>query len=138
MKKRLKSACLVMLLIICGIQISYSQSTAKDSLKEVKTVGVFDGKKVVVGNFETMEVYKINDYCIALSDVAPNQLKELIGKKVIVTGRLKIVKGKYLPEKTSTNGKIFEPYKEPDKKFIVDPGFTILFDAREPLLKEDK
>ena len=117
----------------------YSQNTIKtnqDTLKEVSTIGIFDGKIITVGNFKTEKVYKINEYCISLADISDSLLVSFKGKKILVTGKLKIVKGKYKPAKTSTDGKIYEPYKEPDKMFIYKPTFTIVYDSREPLIKK--
>jgi hypothetical protein len=48
---------------------------------------------------------------------------------------LKIIIGETHAAKTSTDGRIYEPYKEPDKKFIIKPKFTIVYDSREPLIK---
>lgn len=95
-------------------------------METVTTTGIFEGKKVVVGNFDRVEVYKINDYCIALEDMPDALLDSLKGKKVQVTGKLKVVEGERHPAKTSNEGRIYEPYKEPDKKFIAEPVFTIL------------
>ena len=95
-------------------------------MEEISVVGVFDGKTIVVGNLTTETVYKINEYCIALADMSEAQAASFKGKKVLVTGKLKIVVGKYRPTKTSTDGKIYEPYKEPDKKFIVRPTFKVI------------
>jgi hypothetical protein len=106
--------------------ITFAQTTIKDSLKSIKTIGIFDGKKVTVGNFETETVYKINEYCIYPQDISQSLLDSLSGKKVLVTGKLKILIGRTFPAKTSTNGTIYEPYIEPDKKFITQPTFTIL------------
>lgn len=55
----------------------------------------------------------------------------------MLTGKLKIVEGKMIPAKTSTDGKIYEPYKEPDKKFIIDPTFTIIYDSRGTIHKKE-
>ena len=111
--------------------------TNYDTIKSINTVGIFDGKKVMVGNFEVAEVYKINDYCISLKEITNSQVDSLKGKKVLVTGKLKIIEGKTHDAKTSTDGKIYEPYKEPDKKFITNPKFTIVYDSREPLIKSE-
>ncbi len=107
-------------------EISSSQNTKQDTLKEVTTIGIFDGKEITVGNFEAETVFKINDYCISVSDISQSMVDTLIGKKIIVTGKLKIVIGRTFPAKTSTNGTIYEPYHEPDKMFIIKPYFTII------------
>jgi len=107
-------------------QQTFAQESNHDSLLSVSTIGIFTGNKVTIGNFETAEVYTINDYCIALTDISAILADSLKGKKVKVTGKLKIVKGKLFPAKTSNNGTIYEPYKEPDKKYIIKPVFAIL------------
>ncbi len=66
-------------------QLSFAQNLKQDSLKEISTIGIFDGKKVQVGNFDIAQVYKINEYCISLSDISENQLSNFKGKKVFVT-----------------------------------------------------
>ena len=116
-------------------QLSFAQSPKPDTLKPVAVVGVFDGAKVTVGNFETEEVYIFKDYYISLADLPGRKADSLRGKKILVTGRLKVVEGKRMPAKTSTDGKIYEPYKEPDKKFISKPVFSIVYDSREPVSK---
>jgi hypothetical protein len=67
MKPLLKLTLFTIILLIA--QLSYTQTAKKDSLKTVKTVGVFDGKIITAGNFKTEKVYKINDYCISLKDI---------------------------------------------------------------------
>ena len=109
-------------------QLSLAQSTKQDSLKPVAVVGVFDGAKVSLGNFEKEEVYIIKDYYISLTDLPDRKADSLRGKKILVTGRLKIIEGQRMPAKTSTDGKIYEPYKEPDKKFISKPVFSIVYE----------
>ncbi len=132
MKIIFKSIQLFVLILYLFSAESYAQTNKQDSLKPITTIGIFDGKKVYVGNFEVVEVYKINDYCISLTDLSQSKADSLKGKKLIVTGKLKIVEGKTLPAKTSTNGTIYEPYKEPDKKFICNPSFNIYYETREP------
>jgi hypothetical protein len=108
------------------VQMTIAQEAIQDTLKSVRTIGVFDGKKVTVGNFETETVFKINDYCISPADISQSLVDSLTGKKIIVNGKLKILTGKTFPAKTSTDGTIYEPYKEPDKMFIIQPTFTIM------------
>ncbi|MDD2635310.1 MAG: hypothetical protein PHW82_07410 [Bacteroidales bacterium] len=98
----------------------------QDSVVNITTIGVFDGQKYIVDNFERKKVYKINEYYISLADVSESQVDSLKGKKVRVTGKLKFVKGKVWPAKTSDDDKIYEPYREPDKKFISEPSYTIV------------
>jgi hypothetical protein len=112
-----------------------AQTTKPDSLKPITTIGIFDGKKVWEGNFQSEEVYKINGYCIALADMSQTQVDSLKGKKIIVSGKLKIKVGKTFPAKTSSEGRIYEPYKEPDRKFISEPKFIIYYETREPIKK---
>lgn len=117
------------------IQMSFAQSSKQDSIKMVNTIGIFDGKKITVGNFEAEQVYKINEYCISLKDITNSQVDSLKGKRILVTGKLNIVIGETHAAKTSTDGRIYEPYIEPDKKFISEPKFTIVYDNREPLIE---
>lgn len=128
-----KKIFLLLVIVYCSLLAVKAQTIKQDTLKNISTTGIFDGKKVMVGNFEVAEVYKINEYCISPEDISQSQIDSLKGKRVLVTGKLKIKAGKYLPAKTSTDGKIYEPYKEPDKKYIVRPVFKIIYDAREPL-----
>ena len=124
-------------LFILAIQLTSAQNPKPDSLKSITAIGIFDGKKITIGNFETEEVYKINEYCIYPANMSEKLLDSLKGKRIMITGKLKIVTGKTMPVKTNTDGKIYEPYKEPDKKFIIDPQFTIVYDTREPLIKRN-
>ncbi len=106
--------------------ISFSQTANQDSLKSIKTIGLFDGKKITVGNYMSVVVYKINDYCISPEDISQSLADSLSGKIIVVTGKLKIVTGKTFPALKSNEGRIYEPYKEPDRKFIIEPSFKIL------------
>jgi hypothetical protein len=116
-------------------QTMIAQTTKQDSLKPITTIGIFDGKKVLEGNFQSEEVYKINGYCIALADISQAQVDSFKGKKIIVSGKLYIKVGKTFPAKTSYEGRIYEPYKEPDRKFIIEPKFIIYYETREPIKK---
>jgi hypothetical protein len=98
----------------------------RDATDTVSTTGIFEGKIVTEGNFRREQVYKINSYCITLKDITPSRADLLRGKKVKVTGKLRIAKGVLFPPKSSTDGTIYEPYKEPDKKFIDNPVFIII------------
>ena len=64
--------------------------------------------------------------CIYLNDITDGQLENLKGKKVQVTGQLHVIEGKRKPAKARCDGGIYEPYKEPDKKFMINPVFKIL------------
>ena len=112
--------------ILLIAKFSFAQNIKQDTLKEITTTGLFTGEKVTVGNFFTAVVYKVNEYCISPEDIPEGLLDSLKGKNVLVTGKLKIVIGKTMPAKSRTDGKIYEPYKEPDKKFIAEPKFTII------------
>jgi hypothetical protein len=133
MKKNIGNSLILLLVILSISKWSFAQNIKQDSLKEITTVGLFSGEKVTVGNFFTVVVYKINEYCISPEEIPESLIDSLKGKNVLVTGKLKIVTGKTMPAKTSTDGRIYEPYKEPDKKFIAEPTFTIVYDSREPL-----
>lgn len=77
------------LLFVCFASTSYSQDTAKtdrDTLKEVSSIGIFDGKIITIGNLEREKVYKINEYCISLAEISDSQVVSLMGKKVLVVG----------------------------------------------------
>lgn len=126
MKKINKTKWTLSLFLFFVVQITFAQIANQDSLKNIKTIGIFDGKKITVGNFDSETLYKINEYCISLTDISQNLVDSLIGKKIMVTGKLKIVRGTTFPAKTSTNGTIYEPYIEPDKMFIIKPIFTII------------
>jgi hypothetical protein len=133
MKKNSRFLLILFLSILQLTKLSYSQGANQN---EVITIGIFDGKIVSVGNFKAEQVYKINDYCIALTEIIQSQVDSFKGKKVLVKGSLKIIEGKMGNVKTSNDGKIYEPYKEPDKKFIIKPVFTIVYDAREPMIQK--
>jgi len=125
--KKLRTAKLTLSIILLLLgQISFAQTAIQDSLKGIKTIGIFDGKKITVGNFQSVAVYKINDYCISPEDISQSLVDSLRGKKIIVTGKLKIITGKTFPAHKSNDGRIYEPYKEPDRKFIIEPSFKIL------------
>jgi hypothetical protein len=128
----LKNNFISLAIIFCAVflftKISFAQIVNKDSLPEVSASGFFNGEKVTVGNFNTDVVYKINNYCIALTDITESLADSLRGKNILVTGKLKIVVGKTFPAKESNNGIIYEPYKEADRKYIIEPKFTIISD----------
>ena len=126
MKKQHCSILSVIVFLMSQTITQAQANTKQDSLQTISISGIFDGKKVHIGNFEVLEVYMMNGYCISLADISQNQADSLKGKKVLITGNLKIIEGRTLPAKTSTNGTIYEPYKEPDKKFISKPSFTII------------
>jgi len=135
MKKILKHRLTLFGILFLMMQIAFTQTLKKDSLKAVTTVGIFDGIKINVGNFEKEEIYMINDYYISVSDISDRQADSLKGKEVLITGKLKIVEGKRGPAKTSADGKIYEPYVEPVKRYICKPTFSIIYKNREPLNK---
>jgi len=114
------------IILLLVVKISFAQTANQDSLKSVKTTGIFDGKKITVGNFQSVVVYKINEYCISPEDISQSLVYSLSGKKIVVTGKLKIITGKTFPAHKSTDGRNYEPYKEPDREFIIEPSFKIL------------
>lgn len=134
----MKKLLIILQALILITQFCYGQTINKDSLQNIQTIGVFKGEKIFVGNFEREEVYTINEFNISLAELSDRLVDSLKGKKVLVSGKLKIVEGKYESAKSSADGKIYEPYKEPDKKFIIKPTFTIVYDTREPLLEHAK
>ncbi len=93
----------------------------KDTFVEVTTIVIFDGK--IINKYG----YKINEYWIAMIDLTGLQVDSLKGKKVMVTGKLKIVKGNESKNIQSTRG---------DTKYITEPKFTIVYDSRHPLQKK--
>lgn len=92
----------------------------------VETTGVFDAQLVETGNFTRQKVYVINQYCISTGDLSSEDALKLKGRKVLVRGTLKIVKGFHGQVKSSADGRIYEPLVEPDLLFIINPRFTIL------------
>jgi hypothetical protein len=104
----------------------FSQNNNSDTITAIKITGIFDKKIVSVGNYDAVQVYRFQDYCIALTDISQSLADSLNGKKIRVTGFLKVIVGKTFPAKTSNNGIIYEPYKEAARNFISDPKFTIL------------
>jgi len=80
----------------------------KDTLKEVWTDGIFDGVLIAKTG------YKINEYYIDQTELTATQIDSLKGKRVIVTGKLKIVNG----NQKSNVQNISE-----DRKFITEPKF---------------
>lgn len=100
----------------------------QDPAETISVTGIFDGRIITEGNFQRVKVYKINGYCISLKDISPARAEFLKGKKIKVTGKLKIVEGIIFPPKSSASGSIYEPYKEPDKRFINKPVFIVIPD----------
>lgn len=127
MKKSIIKTALFMVLFYI-INCSSAKTVKNDTMETISTIGIFEGKIITVGNFQGEHVYKINEYYISLHDITQNRYDLLKGKKVQVTGELKVVKGKLFPAKSCAGGRIYEPYKEPDKKFIYKPVFTIIND----------
>ncbi|MBU0489545.1 MAG: hypothetical protein KKA07_17375 [Bacteroidetes bacterium] len=107
-------------------QFAFSQNTTNDTRKTVTATAVFDGNTVMIGNLDPEEVYCIGKYYISVADISDSLANLLKGKKVLVKGKLETVSGKYLPAKTSTDGRIYEPYHEPDRTFLVEPVFKII------------
>lgn len=84
-------------------------NTTQDTLKEVWTDGIFDGIYIAKTG------YKINDYYIAQEDITSYQVDSLKGKRIIVKGKLKIVKG--------NDNENIQSISE-DRKYITEPKFT--------------
>lgn len=102
--------------------IPNNQNTKRDTIKEITTIGIFDG------NYIGKTGYKINEYYIALGDLSSNQVDSLKGKRIMVFGKLKIIKG-------DKESKTIQSKSE-DRKYIEEPKYTIVYDSREPLLKK--
>ena len=117
---------LLYMLTLSAMIFSCNEYTAVSGEIYVETTGVFDARIVVAGNFHYERVYIINQYCISADELSQEQADKYKGRKVLVSGILKIVKGTYGPVKSSTDGTIYEPLKEPDLMFIVNPKFIIL------------
>ena len=115
-------------ILSCIALSGYSQykSQQAGNLNDVSVTGVFDGVIITVGNMEKEEVYKIDVYYIALTDITQSQVDSLKGRKILVKGKKKIKVGKIYPARSITDGILYEPYEEPDKIFISEPTFTIL------------
>lgn len=109
------------------IIILEASAQSSDSTKVVTSEGIFENKKVRIGNFSWAIVYKFNEYCIDTNDISSGMADSLNGKKIRVTGILKIVKGKTFESRKPQKGKIYEPYHEPDKKYITKPSFEIIY-----------
>lgn len=112
--------------------LTLAQISENDSLPVVKTIGIFDGKLVTVGNFNADRAYRMNGYCISPSDLSPTGADSLNGKRVLISGKLEIIAAVVFPAKTSNDDRIYEPYIEPERKYIREPQFTIVWDSREP------
>lgn len=89
---------------------------------KISTTGIFEGTYIAKSG------YKINDYYISDADITAKQVDSLKGKRVHVSGKLKMVKG--------NDGSYIQSTAD-DRKFIVAPVFTIIWDAREPLIDND-
>ena len=119
--KTLSKTLLVFLLCLLAIsQVSLAQSSKKDTLKEITTIGIID-------TFETKSGFRINEYFIELTKT---QLDSFKCKKVFVKGELLIVKGIDPNDKEIVQGSLG------DRLFILKPKITIVYDARDPLIKE--
>lgn len=106
-------------LLLFGIFLFFSfQSSAqvseKDTLPDVSTIGIFDG--VLTNN-----AYKVNDYYISAFDLKPEQVTEMTGKKVSVSGRLKMKNIKRYDSQSNTE-------EIEQCKFIKGPFFIIIKD----------
>ncbi|NVO02831.1 MAG: hypothetical protein HXX09_09040 [Bacteroidetes bacterium] len=106
MKKLFAFMILANLSIMAFGQTETVSINQKDSLKEITTDGIFDG--VLISKMG----YKINDFYIAQEDITNAQVDSFKGKRVIVIGKLKIVKG----NQSGTIQNISE-----DRKYITEP-----------------
>ncbi len=116
MKKYLTILFAAIIMTSCGQttnKVNSDLDKKQDTLKEVTTVGVFDG--IIINKYG----YMINEYCIAITDITATQLDSLKGKKVMIKGKLKIVEG-------NSSGNIQSTLD--DKKYITEPQFTIVYD----------
>lgn len=98
-------------LTACGQSGSNSvvtSGTIKDTIKEVYTEGIFDATYIAKTG------YKINEYYIAFEDMTSAQVDSLKGKRIVVKGKLKIVRG-------SQNGNIQNTSE--DRMYITEPRF---------------
>jgi len=127
LKKMKKEKFLLSFALFFVLQITYPQTSSQDTLNSFKTIGFFNGKKTTIGNMERVNVYKINDYYIYNTDISQILVDSIKGKTIIVTGELQIIKGDIMPAKTTDNDIIYEPYKEPEKKIIINPTFEIIY-----------
>jgi len=114
MKKRFRILFFFCVSLFFINQISFAQKTKRDSLEEVTTVGTFNTE-------ETKSGYIINEYFVELSK---NMVDSLKGKKVIVTGKLLIVKGINPNDSTIFQGSLN------DRKFIIEPRITIINESK--------
>jgi hypothetical protein len=83
MKKLFITKLTLSIILLLLAQISFAQNENQDSLKSIKTIGIFDGKQIRVGNYRSEMVYKINDYCISPEDISQNLADSLTGKKIV-------------------------------------------------------
>lgn len=113
MKRRITfSLFFICFLFFGGLKIS-AQVREIEKLPEVSTIGIFDG--ILIDN-----AYKVNEYYISAFDIKPEQLTEMTGMKVSVSGKLKIKK---VPK--ADNPDEFE-----EKKYIKGPFFIIIKDKK--------
>jgi hypothetical protein len=127
--------CFLVLLFLIPI-FTYAQTTKQDSYKTISTKCIFDSKKITIGNYEIEEVYKINSYYISVTDISQKQADSLNGKKVLVTGKLIVFKACTRYKRTGNKGQLIHKYKEPKRKFIIEPTFSVISNTKKPLKKE--
>lgn len=112
----------IVILTIFYILVGSCLYSQNEKLKTVTTVGIFD-------TLEAKSGFRINEYYVELT---PVQFDSLKGKKVSVTGKLIIV------EAINLNSKVIEQGSLNDRYFIIEPSFTIVYDAREPLIRDSE
>lgn len=132
---------LIVSMVLSGISsIVMAQDTNQET---IYITDIFDGKKaevcihnIFIGISETKEAYKIRDYYISVTDISQKQADTLLGKKVVVSGKLLIYKGDFRYERTGSKGQLVKKIVEPDLFFINEPIFSVIYETREPLIKE--
>lgn len=104
-------------LFLSSVNILFAQGKNE---KIISTTGIIDTNATKSG-------FKINEYYIELTE---KQLDSLKGKRVSITGKLLVIPG------IDPDSKEIEQGSLNDRYFIVEPEFTIIYDTREPLIKD--
>ncbi len=87
---------------------------------EVTVYGVFNPKTDYIGNFDRDKVYVFSGFHILVTDISSEMLSKISNKTVILKGKLKKVKERVFPAKSSSGGRIYSPYKETSRVFLTD------------------
>lgn len=93
---------------------SFAQTTSDDGSQKVTTAGIFESE-------ETKSGYLINEYYVELTH---EQFDTLKGKRVIVSGKLLVVKGIDPEAEVKVQG------STSDRLFILNP--VIVYDTSKP------